>query len=51
MDLRGGRRDVEPPGAPPVAETVGEGVGDDILERSRATWFQIQKSTIICAKQ
>ena len=51
MDLRGGRRDVEPPGAPPVAETVGEGVGDDILERSQATWFQDQNTTILGAKQ
>lgn len=42
---------MEPPGAPPVAETVGEGVGDDILERSQATWFQVQKSTISCARQ
>ena len=42
---------MEPPGAPPVAETVGEGVGDDILERSQATWFRIQRSTILCAKQ
>ena len=42
---------MEFPGAPPVAETVGEGVGDDILERSQATWFQSQNSTILCAKQ
>ncbi len=30
--LRGGRRDVEAPGAPAVAETVGEGVEDDMFE-------------------
>ena len=33
MLLRGGRRDVGGPGAPAVAETVGEGV-DDILSDS-----------------
>lgn len=30
--LRGGRRDVEGPEAPVVAETVGEGVEDDMFE-------------------
>ena len=38
---------MEPPGAPPAAETVGEGVGDDILERSQATWFQDQNANNI----
>ena len=32
MLLRGGRRDVGGPGAPTVAETVGEGVEDDMFE-------------------
>ena len=30
--LRGGRRDVEAPGTPAVAETVGEGVEDDMFK-------------------
>lgn len=36
MLLRGGRREVGAPGAPVVAETVGEGVEDDIFEREVA---------------
>lgn len=31
--LRGGRRDVGAPGTPVVAESVGEGVEDDMFER------------------
>ena len=34
--LRGGRRDVGGPGAPVVAETVGEGVEDDMFQREVA---------------
>lgn len=34
--LRGGRRDVGAPGATAVAETVGEGVEDDIVEEEIA---------------
>ena len=49
--LRGGRRDVGATGAPgvlAVAETVGEGVEDDIfIKRSQAVITQLQTSTTI----